>query len=82
MTAAAAGYKGPAGRFTLVVAPYADGETARRVFEHLQANLDPEIEPLVRTPARLVFHDYAGTYGEALLSGARIELRLGLAERP
>ncbi len=82
VTAAAAGYTGPAGRFTLIVAPYADAETARRVFDHLQANLDPEIKPLTRTASRLVFRDYSGTYGEAVLSESRIELRLGLVERP
>lgn len=82
VTAAAAGYEGPAGRFTRVVAPYADADTARRVFEHVQENLDPEIEPLERTPARVVFRDYSGRYGEMVLGGARIELRLSLAERP
>jgi hypothetical protein len=82
VTAAAAGYKGPAGCLTLIVVPYSDAETARRVFEHLQANLDPEVKPLTRTASRLVFRDYSGTYGEVVLSESRIELRLGFAERP
>jgi hypothetical protein len=82
VTAAAAGYQGPAGRFTLVVVPYADSATARRAFAHVQTHLDREIRPLSRTASRLVFRDYSGTYGEVLLDGARIELRLGLAERP
>jgi hypothetical protein len=82
VTAAAAGYQGPVGRFTLVVAPYDDAEAARRVFGHLQANLDPEIRPLAITSSRLVFRDYSGTYGEAVLAGSRIELRLGLAAQP
>jgi hypothetical protein len=82
VTAVAAGYEGPAGRFTRVVAPYADAETARRVFEHLQGNLDPEIVPLARTPIRLVFRDYSKKFGEVVLNGERIELRLGLATQP
>jgi hypothetical protein len=82
VTAAAAGYQGPAGRFTLVVVPYADSAAARRAFAHVQTHLDREIRPLSRTASRLVFRDYSGTYGEVLLDGARIELRLGLAERP
>ena len=82
VTAAAASYQGPAGRFTLVVVPYADSATARRTFAHVQAHLDREIRPLSQTASRLVFRDYSGTYGEVLLDGARIELRLGLAEKP
>jgi len=82
VTAAAAGYQGPAGRFTLVVVPYADSAAARRAFAHVQAHLDREIRPLSRTLSRLVFRDYSGTYGEVLLDEARIELKLGLAERP
>ena len=82
VTAAAAGYQGPAGRFTLVVVPYADSAAARRAFAHVQAHLDREIRPLSRTVSRLVFRDYSGTYGQVLVDGARIELRLGLAERP
>jgi hypothetical protein len=81
VTAAAASYQGSAGRFTLVVAPYADGETARRAFEHVLDHLDREIQPLSRTASRLVFRDYSGRFGEVLLDGARIELRLGLAAR-
>ena len=82
VTAAAAGYQGPNGRFTLVVVPYADSATARLAFEHIQTHLDREIRPLSRTASRLVFGDYSGSYGEVLLDEARIELRLGLAERP
>jgi hypothetical protein len=82
VTAVAAGYEAPAGRFTRVVAPYGDAETARRVFEHLQANLDPEIKPLARTPTRLVFRDYSSKFGEVVLNGEQIELRLGLAAQP
>ncbi len=82
VTAAAAGYQGPSGRFILVVVPYADAATAGRAFEHLVANLDREIRPLARTASRLVFRDYSGAYGEALLDGARIELKLGLAREP
>jgi len=82
VTAAAASYQGPRGRFTLVVVPYADGATARRALEHVRAHLDREIRPLSSTASRLVFRDYSGTYGEVLLDEARIELRLGLAERP
>jgi len=82
VTAAAAGYQGPNGRFTLVVVPYADSAAARRAFAHVEAHLDPEIRPLSRTALRLVFRDYSGTYGEVLLDEARIELRLGLSDRP
>jgi len=82
VTAAAAGYQEPRGRFTLVVVPYADSATAHRAFEHIQAHLDREIRPLSRTASRLVFRDYSATYGEVLVDEARIELRLGLAERP
>lgn len=82
VTAAAATYQGPAGRFTLVVVPYPDAATARRAFAHVLAHLDPEIRPLSRTDSRLVFRDYSGDHGEALLDGARIELSLGLAGRP
>lgn len=82
VTAAAATYQGPAGRFTLVVVPYPDAATARRAFAHVLAHLDPEIRPLSRTGSRLVFRDYSGTFGEVDLDGARIDLRLGLAARP
>jgi hypothetical protein len=82
VTAAAAGYEGPRGPFTLVVVPYADSATAHGAFEHIRTHLDPEIRPLSRTASRLVFRDYAATYGEVLLDEARIELRLGLADRP
>ena len=83
VTAVAAGYSGPAGRFTRIVAPYADAETARRVFEHVQANLDPEIRAAdAQTASSLVFRDYSGKYGEVVLRESRIELRLGLVERP
>ena len=82
VTAAAAGYQGPSGRFTLVVVPYADAATAGRAFEHVVANLDREIRPIERTASRLVFRDYSGAYGEVLLDGARIVLKLGLAREP
>lgn len=82
VTAAAAAYQGPAGRFTLVVVPYPDAAAARRAFAHVLAHLDPEIRPLARSDERLVFRDYSGTFGEVALSGAGIELRLGLAARP
>jgi hypothetical protein len=82
VTAAAANYQGPAGRFTLVVVPYPDAATARQVFAHVLAHLDPEIQPLSRTDSRLVFRDYSGTFGEVDLDGARIDLRLGLPGRP
>jgi hypothetical protein len=82
VTAVAALYQGSPGRVTRVVAPYGDAETARRVFEHLLAHLDPEIVPLARTPVRLVFRDYSSKYGEAVLDGDRIELRLGLTAQP
>jgi hypothetical protein len=82
VTAAAASYQAPEGRFTLVVVPYADGAAARRAFAHVQAHLDPEIRPLSQAASHLVFRDYSGTYGEVLLDGTRIQLRLGLGERP
>lgn len=82
VSAAAATYQGPSGRFTLVVVPYPDAAAARQAFAHVLAHLDPEIRPLARSDERLVFRDYSGTFGEVALSGARIELRLGLAERP
>jgi hypothetical protein len=62
--------------------PYADSATARRAFEHVVANLDREIRPIERTASRLVFRDYSGAYGEVLLDGARIVLKLGLAREP
>ncbi len=82
VTAVAAAYESPAGRFTRILVPYADAETARAAFAYLLAHLDPEIQPLEKTPGHLVFHDYSGTFGEAVLDGSRLELRLGMKERP
>ncbi len=77
---AADGYEGAWGRYTLIVAPYPDPDKARRAFEHVLANLDPEVKLLSRAAERLVFPDYSGAYGEGLLTESRIELRLGLAQ--
>jgi hypothetical protein len=82
VTAAAAAYQGPGGRLTRVVVPYPDTAAARQAFARVRDHLDPEIRPLSQTASRLVFRDYSGAYGEVLVDGARIELRLGLAGRP
>jgi hypothetical protein len=62
--------------------PYPDAAAAAQAFAHVQAHLDPQIRPLSHGDARLVFRDYSGAYGEVVADGDRVELRLGLAERP
>jgi hypothetical protein len=83
ITAVAAGYTGGAqGPRTLVIAPYPDAETAARAFAHVRGHLDREIQVLSASGSRLVFRDYSGRVGIVVLSGARLELTLGLGRQP
>jgi hypothetical protein len=83
ITAVAARYDGyGVAPHVLLVAPYADAEAAARALAHVEGHLDPEIQLLSRSDARLVFRDYSGGFGVVALSGSRLVLTLGLERTP
>jgi hypothetical protein len=81
--AAAAVYRDETGAsHTLIVAPYEDGATAARAFAGLRRSLDPFHQVLVAGGDFFVFQDFQKLFGVAELRGARIEIRVKLAQRP
>jgi hypothetical protein len=82
-TAVAAQYDGPdAERTTRIIARYPDEAAAESAFGGLVTNLDSYIEVLSSEPARLVFSDYAGRFGEVVRDGAVLDIRVHLSTRP
>jgi len=73
---------GAGGTFTRVVAEWPAVEGAAKAFANLTAHLDPYLTVVEKGADRLVFRDHLGAWGVAVLSGARLELRVGLRERP
>lgn len=67
---------------TRIRAVYPDTGRAARAFAHLLAVLDPAMEPLEQTGERLVFCDFAGRFGLAVLEGSVIEIRVNLTSSP
>jgi hypothetical protein len=82
VTAVAAQLADDRGTRTLIVVPYPDPGSARAAFRRLVSTLDAAITPLARAEDRLVFRDYDGSFGEASLSEARLEITLRLCVRP
>lgn len=82
VTAVAAEYEHDGGRFTRIVVPYGDAAAAGDAFDGLAANLDPYLEVVDRGPARLVFSDYAGQFGDVRRDGGTITILVHLSERP
>jgi hypothetical protein len=82
-TAVAADLKGKDGAVeTLIVADYSEAAAALAALAHLQANLDPGFELLASSASALVVRAPNGTYGQAKTDGKRLEIRLGLGQRP
>jgi hypothetical protein len=67
---------------TLISVTHPSPAAARTALKHLTTHLDSYLEPLEATATRLVFKDYQGTFGEAKVAGAAVEVRLRLAGRP
>ena len=83
VTAFAAAHLDSEGRkYTRIVTPYPTKRSAAEAFRYLAGHLDPHLEVLQSKKNRLVFKDYAGKYGEVTRSGARIDIRVRLAEMP
>ena len=69
-------------RHTLLVVEYRDTEAAAAAFTHLTGNLDSYLEQLESSDARLVWRDYTGRFGKALVGGRRIEIWMGRQDLP
>ncbi len=83
VTAVAAAYDDARlGRHTRLVADYADASAARAALAHVAAHLDDALTLVRHDEAVLVYHDWAGRYGELAVSGRRLELRANLARDP
>jgi hypothetical protein len=82
VTAVAGRYREGADEHTLILVPFPDPARARAAFEHVTNHLDSEIKPLQASTSQLVFADYSKKYGVLALTGARLELTLGLAQPP
>jgi len=67
---------------TRIRVAFPDAGRAARAFAHLLAVLDPAMEPLEQTGERLVFRDFAGRFGLAVLEGPVIEIRVNLSSSP
>ncbi len=81
-TAVSADYVDGGVTTTLIQCDYEDAADARAAFVHLADNLDPYLDLVDRSDDRLVFRDYAGRWGVASLTGARMAIRVNLPEPP
>lgn len=82
LTAASAHYTDAAGTWTRIVADYPSPAAAAAAFRHLVGHLDSYLTPTVKTAARLVFQDYEKKFGEATVTGTRLEVRARLPKPP
>jgi hypothetical protein len=78
----AAGEDEAAATSSLLLVDYPDPDAASRAWDQLGQRLDPYLKVLSQTDSRLVLEDYAGRFMLLERTGARIELRFGLGERP
>ena len=67
---------------TLIRVTHPSAAAAAAAFGHLAVNLDSYIERLEVTDQRLVFKDYKGRFGDAVVVENRVEIRLNLAAQP
>jgi hypothetical protein len=81
-TAHAADYQDSGGTHTLVLVRYPDEKSAASAFEYLCGHLDSYLTVKSKIPARLVYKDYQGKFGEVDLEGPALRLRLGMAKEP
>lgn len=81
--AMAAAYQDESGEeFIRIRADYPDGDSANAAFAQAASILDPRLERVSKEEARLVFRDGEGKYGELLLQGSRMDVKVGLPENP
>lgn len=80
--AAIADYERDGLSWTLIRVVYPDSTAARAGFHSLVQQLDPYLEPVKQSDARLVFRDYADRFGEAKLDGGKLDIRVHLDRIP
>jgi hypothetical protein len=73
---------GDSGPETVIRVIYPTADRATQAFAHLQAVLDPALDPLEKSRELLVFRDFAGKFGTAKLEAPAIEVRVNLASPP
>jgi hypothetical protein len=83
VTAYAADYEDPKkGTYGMIMVPYPDAAAAGNAFEYLAGHLDHYLTVVQKVPSRLVYRDYQGKYGEAVLAGTALRLKIGMANEP
>ena len=82
VTAVAGNYETPGGRYTLVLADYANAAEAAAAFDHLRRNLDSYLKVVDKSEMALVFRDYDGKYGRISCAGPRLSVTVRLAQKP
>lgn len=83
VTALSADYAGQGGAVeTRIAAQYPDEQEARSALAHLKAHLDGTFEVVSEDSRGFTVHDRRGAYGRACVEGERLEVRLGLAQKP
>ncbi len=83
ITAVACDYRQPGDAVsTRLVAEYPTEASARAALGHLLLRLDPRIKVLGAGEDRLVFGDPAGKFGEAAVTGRRLEVQFDLPSKP
>ena len=81
-TAYAADYQDSKGSFSLVLVLYPDDQSAAAAYEYLSGHLDRYLTVKQKMPARLIYGDFQGKFGDVVLDGSSLRLRLGLAKEP
>lgn len=81
--AVAASYRGDdEGVIAKILVTYDDRAGAAAALSHLTTHLDPYLHPVSHTNQRLVFRDWSGRFGEAIVDDARLRITTGLVQPP
>lgn len=68
--------------YTMIIIPYPDAETAAGAFQNLNDNLDSYLEVVEQSERVLVFKDYLDKFGQAVLDGNILRIKINLSEKP
>jgi hypothetical protein len=76
-------YRGPeGGTVTRIFVTYPDISAAEAAFDHLRQNLDSYLVVVEKYAQGFVFHDFQDKYGQVLLRGRGLEIRVNLPTKP
>lgn len=69
-------------RYTRLLVVYNDASLARKVFSHLEKNLDPYLQIVGKDETHIFFQDFKKEFGSISLEANQIELSFNLAQNP